>query len=525
MKFAAIVVCVMAGVSQAAYADSYREHAEKNCKPQWTKAGVLDQRMFEYCVNTALEASKEIDFLSATLGKETWFKKFSQPLCTSKWTKAGVKDLGMIAYCFKQEREAVDQLRFDKTQSNYDAELASLCFKKWQTNDTPMGMTSYCYKNEGDYKEHLKQRTSGLKLADLSSTLDAVESESFLASAWNKAKSLLSSSEPRKSSTTVTSSSKKPSDKKSGAAKATEPPPVSSALSVANEKVKRVFELAPLLDIAVQATGQIVTDKSFMDFPDVVKRLEQLGMSSIANQLLMVSVGRTALLITTKSNFTTTGNFSLRVFKAFDTETTVGTVPVYIEYGGYAAMEKEYNQNLEELESFTLQWMEKELPSYKVRAEDIKKQLGENSKLDAAKIASLLLIKDLGKNRGGEGREAEIFMFTLSRAFTLCHLEKSFNAGTWKQTFAQMVEVGGLAKNELEKKVFEHGYCSNGGPFTHQDSVITFRQCMCDSYSAAMMPKATRSSNMKEFDRILSQIFPVAPSMEPNRGVASDIKK
>jgi hypothetical protein len=61
------------------------------------------------------------------------------------------------------------------------------------------------------------------------------------------------------------------------------------------------MDAAMLLGTALSVQGRIVGDKSFSD-PEVAAKLQSLGLASKANQLLVVSVGSTALLVTTKTS-------------------------------------------------------------------------------------------------------------------------------------------------------------------------------------------------------------------------------
>lgn len=434
----------------------------------------------------------------------------------------------MIAYCLKQEKEGFEQLTYEEKQPNYDEELASLCFKKWQTNDGPFNMTAHCYKNDKDNKKYLTNTTKGDGLVEIQTILKP-NNGSMFTSLVEKVKNVFKDflpSKTEKSASTASKNSTQPKQVTETVVKKVEkvdPPKkeVSGPVAIANQKAKRVFELAPILGMGIRAQGKIITNKSFSDFPDVVAELRALNLASSANQLLIVSVGTTALLVTTKTTFSTTGYFNIIALKAFNTETTMGTVPVLIEFDKYAGLEKEYYENIKELEQFSLQWIEKELPNYQVEAEKIKTE--KQLKIDTASIASLLLMTSLGKNNGDTGNgEVDTFLYLLTKAYTLCHIEKSVNPTSWKQIFSSFTEGRKPANVELEKKLSERIYCSNGGPFTYQDNVISFKQCMCDSHRDALIPSATQGGNLKEYERILARAIPASSVEKPaERATAS----
>lgn len=516
-----------------AHAESVQDHADKKCNEEWTKAGVLDQKMYDYCVNKSHEASKEVDFFKKKFADTPWFK-ISYPACENKWTITGIKHFDMIAYCLRKEKEGFEQFVYEEKQSSYDKELASLCFKKWQKNDAPFNMAAYCYKTDKNNKKYLANNAKNTDRVEKSTILNTNNSGSIFTSLIGKVKNLFNnflspkvdkaisatnrnSNSPKQIANTKVKKSEKVEPPKA------EPPKkeVIGPIAIANQKAERVFELAPLLAMGIRAQGKIIADKSFSDFPDVTARLLALNLASSANQLLIVSVGRPALLVTTKTTFSTTGYFNLMTMKAFNTETTMGSVPVLIEIDKYADLKKEYDENIKELEQFSLQWIEKELPNYQAEAERIKNE--KQLKMETASIASLLLMTSLGENKRNDSSfGVDTFLYSLTRAFTLCHIEKSVNPTSWKQIFSNFTEGRKPANVEFEKKLGEIAHCANGGPFTRQDDIITFKQCMCDNHQDALVPSATQEDNLKEYVKILARTIPISNDDKPTgRSTAS----
>ena len=503
----------------SSWATSPQDHADQHCRAEHTKLGVLQQDMYDYCVKQDLEGEKQIEFFQTQYSSNSWFKDFSYPACDRKWTKQGVKQLEMIAYCLKQEKDGIDELTYTSKQSGYDKELASACFKKWQTNDDgPFNMTAYCYKNSAGQKDYLIQESAGqTQLTELAQVLGGDQKSG--GSWYEKVKSYFSWGKP--SAPKATGSNEQ--QQATHTTDASPAQPVDSALAVAEVKAKRVFDLAPLLGTALSVRGTIAGDKSFSDFPEVVAKLRSMDLASKATQLLVVSVGSPALLITTKTSFGTTGYFNMMVLKLFDTETTMGTVPVLMEFDSYASLSKEFDENVSELEKFTIQYAERELPKYRAEAERIKRDTGV--KLKTAEIASILLIHENGKSHSETAESASTFLFSLTKAFTLCQILKDgINPTSWKEAYAKLAAATKPSDgNEALNKVYAKLYCADGGPFTYQDNILSFQQCMCDNHRDALVPGATSNSNMKEFGEMLARTIPEsADTSQPQRAVASD---
>jgi hypothetical protein len=92
------------------------------------------------------------------------------------------------------------------------------------------------------------------------------------------------------------------------------------------------------------------------------------------------------------------------------------------------------------------------------------------------------------------------------------------NPTSWKDAYSKLAAATKPPEKEFVKKL----YCADGGPFTYQDNILSFQQCMCDTHQDALVPTATNNSNMKEFREMLARTVPdVADSQQAQRGVAS----
>lgn len=515
-----------------AWGDSPQEHADKHCRSEWTRLGILDHNMYDYCVKRDLDGLKKIEFFQAQYSKTKWFMDFAYPGCEQHWTRLGVKQFQMIAYCLEREKDGIDELNYESQQVGYDHELASLCFRKWQGNDTPFSMTAYCYKNDKNKKEYLERDAASQKdVRDLTDTLsNGTQSWSDKVMAWTgKLKSYLSwgkSIETKVPSMDDQASNVAPSTSDNSAPKLQDHSQGAEAvplidkieMSAANAKVKRIFKYAESLAGAISIRGRIIAEKSFNDFPELKKLLRDLDINfDLEPQLLHVFVGSPALLITISTMFSTTGYFNMTVFKLDDTKTNQGEIPVFMEFRNYTSILNEYNKDVADIEKFTLQYAERELPKYQAPAEKLRNEASP-IKLNLGEIASLLLVNEIGHSH--EPDEANAYLFILLQAYSLCHIQKEgMNSTSWKTAFHKIVSVqpklfisfpNTKTSGSLEslQRIEAKGLCADGGPFTYVNNTISFRQCMCSSHSEALDPRATRPENMKEFDKILLRLFP-----------------
>lgn len=115
------------------------------CKDEWTKAGTLDQQMYNYCLKRQAESVGEIKSIEAELKGKNWFENVSGPNCFKKWTKRDVPNYEMIAHCMRSEKEGYldTKYQYDKKDKN----VAIDCVINEMASETPMEMSAYCIKN------------------------------------------------------------------------------------------------------------------------------------------------------------------------------------------------------------------------------------------------------------------------------------------------------------------------------------------------------------------------------------------
>ena len=115
------------------------------CTDQWTKRGVLDDRMFNYCMRVKQEGFNK--FLEINKYKnQSFYSDIAYPYCAGQWVKRGVFDAEMMSFCLNQEIEGVKDVIFYRKEYgdeiiNPIVEDALSRFKSWN-------MASYLIKQK-----------------------------------------------------------------------------------------------------------------------------------------------------------------------------------------------------------------------------------------------------------------------------------------------------------------------------------------------------------------------------------------
>lgn len=130
--------------SLASFADG-TDQIKELCKDEWTKAGALDQEMFNHCIKKQSEGVAEIKSIESELKGKMWFENFSGPNCFKSWTKRDIVNYEMVAHCMKSEKEGYlgTKFQYDKKSK----EIAIDCIITHLASSSPMEMSDYCIRN------------------------------------------------------------------------------------------------------------------------------------------------------------------------------------------------------------------------------------------------------------------------------------------------------------------------------------------------------------------------------------------
>jgi hypothetical protein len=261
---------------------------------------------------------------------------------------------------------------------------------------------------------------------------------------------------------------------------------------ITHSKEKRIIELTDIVKYNVSLRGRIQKELRWKDFPDVAKKVSKFYPE--ANQLLQIDIGETAMLVTRKSNFSTTGNFRMTAQNFMTTETSLGKVTVLVEFPEGEVAQEEWDQIRKDMKELTLQYMEKRIPEFLSKASTLPKASG----ITQGAVASLLFVDELG---GRKGDDSTFFVYQLAQELALCSIyeNQKVTATSWGSAYKIIFPK---VKNDI---IIGSQYCTNGGPWTNQNRVLSFEECMCGKGEVDPFLTADYSSKAR-FGKFLSAI-------------------
>jgi len=119
------------------------KHPDKLCKDQWTKRGVLNERMYNYCMNKAEKGYQKALYIYNEFKTEKWIDDVAKH-SYDQWTKRGNIDYNMFAYEMNTQKEGFLDLEYEIQQGNFTESEVKKCTNKWYPQ---FRMIVYCLKN------------------------------------------------------------------------------------------------------------------------------------------------------------------------------------------------------------------------------------------------------------------------------------------------------------------------------------------------------------------------------------------
>ena len=131
--------------AQAAKIPSYDSgQPSEHCKEQWTKRGVLDNRMYEYCMKKQFEGYANLKILISKYSQQKWLQA-AVDHSVGKWTKRSVTQWNMVHYELNKITEAHEDIIYDMKQPGWNKSRFDACAQKWGIQ---LYMVTYCYKKK-----------------------------------------------------------------------------------------------------------------------------------------------------------------------------------------------------------------------------------------------------------------------------------------------------------------------------------------------------------------------------------------
>lgn len=116
-----------------------------HCAEEWTKRGVLDQGMFNYCMNKESKGYHNLVTLANEYRNMTWIQA-AVDYSLKKWTKRGVRQDSMVHYQLNKITEGYEDLVYMSKQPGWDKAKHDSCSRQWGVD---FQMVVFCYKKSG----------------------------------------------------------------------------------------------------------------------------------------------------------------------------------------------------------------------------------------------------------------------------------------------------------------------------------------------------------------------------------------
>ena len=131
-------------ISAASNFPKYDEsQPDKLCKDKWTKRGVLDENMYNYCMGNAQDGYNEAFDIYKEFQTMDWINDVLKH-SYEKWTERGNTDYRMFAYEMNLQKEGFLDLEYEIMQGNVTGNEVKKCTNKWYPE---FRMIVYCLKN------------------------------------------------------------------------------------------------------------------------------------------------------------------------------------------------------------------------------------------------------------------------------------------------------------------------------------------------------------------------------------------
>lgn len=150
MKVWAFLVVIGAGVaSSAAAQEIYFDEAlaRAHCEDKWTERGVLDTRMFNYCMDRQEDGYHEALQLFNRYSNAEPVELINEVIAFAleKWATRREYQMNMVAYEIEQQGEAYLNIAYEVENSNVDAAALNSCRDRWlRVGEPNWRMVEYC---------------------------------------------------------------------------------------------------------------------------------------------------------------------------------------------------------------------------------------------------------------------------------------------------------------------------------------------------------------------------------------------
>ena len=118
---------------------------DSHCKKEWTKRGVLDEKMYNYCIGQEKEGYDKMRELEQKYSSFTWVEKLKNDII-KQWTEAGVTQWRMVGAILEKEIDAYLDIDYGLKNGEFKKDVYNACYSEWieASPASVWSMTRYC---------------------------------------------------------------------------------------------------------------------------------------------------------------------------------------------------------------------------------------------------------------------------------------------------------------------------------------------------------------------------------------------
>ena len=145
-----VISCSLASTASATEIIFKKELAEDFCKEEWNKRGILDTRMFDYCMKEQKDGyAKALELFNKYSSIEPVpFINDVVASALNKWANREYQ-MNMVAFEIEQQGEAYLNIAYEVNRGNIGEQTLEHCKSEWITaNEPDWNMVEFCTKEK-----------------------------------------------------------------------------------------------------------------------------------------------------------------------------------------------------------------------------------------------------------------------------------------------------------------------------------------------------------------------------------------
>jgi hypothetical protein len=143
MKYFFLIIAIFVNNAfSATYPPMNISEHKRLCDEEFTKKGVIDQRMVTYCIDEQQKGYQEVQFLIKKFENQKWIQD-AVNLAINEWTKKGLRNDRMVAHSLTRITDGFEELVLAYKKPGFNQSKYDACFRNWGVD---FNMVWYCYK-------------------------------------------------------------------------------------------------------------------------------------------------------------------------------------------------------------------------------------------------------------------------------------------------------------------------------------------------------------------------------------------